>query len=159
MTDFPLTTDDRLLLPYIPPKRRGLLVNAFLEPSRAGVTDPGRIVSAAIVILRRQIQYHGRWATAQSTQDLQTTLLAVLGHPTEALVLAGDLIAYEAFPREAKSQLKFDRSQHSRQAYMSSVAPTEKQMAYLRLGVTTVPKNRWEASQLIDAKVGKGADR
>jgi hypothetical protein len=160
MPNLPLSTDDRPLLPRIPAKRRGPLVNAFLDPIRAGVTDLHEIVSAAVATTRQQIQYYRQWPTPRSTDELQDTILAMLGHPTEALALAAELLAYEVLPHQEKSQLKFERNQRSRQAYMSSVAPTEKQMAYLRrLGVTTVPKNRWEASQLIDAKVGKGADQ
>jgi len=160
MADLSLTTDNRPLLPRIPAKRRGPLVNAFLDPIRADITDPHEIVRVAVTTTRQQIQYYRQWPTPRSTDDLQNILLALLGHPTEALALASELIAYESLPQEAKAQLKFERGQHSRQSYMSSVAPTEKQLAYLRqLGVTTVPANRWEASELIDVHVRKGADR
>jgi hypothetical protein len=160
VAELPLRTDKRPLLPRIPTKRRGPLVSAFLEPIRASVTDPQQIVTAAVATIRRQIQDYGRWMTPQSSDELRATLLAVLGHPTEALALAAELIAYEALPREEKQRLKAERAEQSRQEYMASLPPTDKQLWYPRkLGVAITPSNRWEASTMIDARVGKGGGR
>jgi hypothetical protein len=157
MSDLSLNTAERPLLPRIPVKRRSPVVNAFLEPIRAGVTDPQAIIDAAITILRQQISYHAQSTGTSVNPDLQATVLAVIGHPSEARALAVDLLAYHALPREERERLKTARQAQSRQESMSSLPPTDKQLSYLRaLGVTTMPANRWDASQLLDARIRKG---
>jgi hypothetical protein len=85
----------------------------------------------------------------------------VQGHPSEALALAKEAIEYEQLAPEERSRLKATRAKAGLREFiatkpesMLSKPPTDKQLEYLhKLGVTITPANRWEASQLIDARV------
>jgi hypothetical protein len=156
----------RPLLPYVPQRQRGPLMNLFLEPVRRGMTtDPDVIVTYVIATLREDIQRRGTWNFSSDLTPLHQTLLAVQGHPTEARGLAAEAVAYEQMPERDRAKLKASRRKDILRQFVSTQPtsmlnkpPSEKQLAYLRkLGVREVPANRWDASQLIDAALRKGA--
>jgi hypothetical protein len=160
------TNGVRPLLPYVPQRQRGPLMNLFLEPVRRGITtDPDVIVTYVIATLREDIQRRGTWNFSSDLTPLHQTLLAVQGHPTEARALAAEAVAYERMPERDRAKLRASRRNDMLRQYvatkptsMLSKPPSEKQLEYLRkLGVATAPANRWDASQLIDAALRKGA--
>jgi hypothetical protein len=152
------TPSARPLLPHVPERQRGPLMNRFLElVRRHGITDPKEIVKQVVTGLRQDLQRRGRWYDAADLRPLRETLVAVLGHPTEALALAQEAVAYEQLTPAQKAQHKAERSTHYARASMHGKPPTPKQLSYLNsLGVATAPTDRLEASRLIDGRIGKG---
>jgi hypothetical protein len=157
---------DRPLLPLVPQHQRGPLMNRFLKPVREyGLTDPQDIVKLVIASLKVDIQRRGTWNFASDVTPLQQTLRAVQGHPSEALALAKEAVEYEQLAPDEKARLKATRAKAGLREFiaakpesMLNKPPTDKQLEYLRkLGVATTPTNRWEASQLIDARLRKEA--
>jgi hypothetical protein len=151
----------RPLLPHVPQYQRGPLMNRFLEPVRTQrMTAPATIVQWVIASLQEDLQRRGRWNYASDLQPLRQTLLAMIGHPTEALQLAQEVVAYESMSPEEKEERKAAQAEEGRYKYMATMPPMDKQLGYLKnLGVATAPAHRWEASQLIDARVWKGGGR
>jgi hypothetical protein len=151
----------RPLLPHIPERQRGPLINRFLDPVRTrGIIDATEIVKCVVAGLQQALQRRGRWNTVSDLGTLRDTLLVVLAHPTEALTLAAEAVVYEHLPPSEKAEFKEIRRVSGRQAHMAHLPPTEKQLQYLRrLGVVAVPANRLDASKLIDACVRGGVEQ
>jgi acetyl-CoA carboxylase carboxyltransferase component len=148
---------ERPLLPHIPPRQRGPVMNYFLTPVRAGVMNPAAIVKTVIAHMRADLKRRRQFYANDRLDDFRQALIAVISHPTEALALAQEAVDYHRLPDAERQRLKAERSERHRQEYMASQPPTEKQLAYLRnLGVATAPANRLDASQLIEGRVGKG---
>jgi hypothetical protein len=149
-------TPQRPLLPYVPARYRGPLMNYFLAPVRADVMDPQAIVDEVMRTMRRHLQRRRSWRSVAELDPFRQALLAVMAHPTEALALAQEAVAYHQLPDEELRRRKAAKAQAGREAYMATQPPTERRLDYLRsLGVTTTPPNRLEASQLIEAALAK----
>jgi hypothetical protein len=148
----------RPLLPHIPPPQRGPVMNKFLDPIRtAGVTSPAAIVKRVLATMKQDLQSRASWRAADELEPLHQAIMAIIAHPSEALALAREAIAYEQLPQVEKEKIKAARGERYRQEYMVTVPPTEKQLAYLRsLGVATAPANWLEASQLVDGRLKGG---
>jgi hypothetical protein len=150
----------RPLLPHIPEHQRSPLMNRFLDAIRSrGITTPSEIVKFVVAGLRQDLQRRSRWSHAADLRPLRETLLAVIGHPTEAEALAREAVEYEQLPAAEKERRKAAKAEQGRQTYMATLPPTKKQPNYLRrLGVASAPAHRLEASQLIDARLRKGVE-
>jgi hypothetical protein len=131
-----LTEPDRPLLPHVPEHQRGPLMNRFLDPVRRyGISDPQDIVWLVIASLKVDIQRWGTWNFASDVTPLHQTLSAVQGHPTEALALAWEAVAYEQMPPDERARLKATRANASLREFMASKPesmlnkpPTDKQL-------------------------------
>jgi hypothetical protein len=157
----PFLPSPRPLLPHIPERQRAPLMNRFLDPIRIrGIVEPTETVKCVVAGLQQDLRRRGRWNTASDLGPLRDTRLVVLAYPTEALALAAEAVVYEHLPADEKTELKEIRRVSGCQAHMARLPPTEKQPQYLRrLGVVTVPANRMDASQLIDAHVRRGVEQ
>jgi len=147
------TPTDRPLLPHIPPQLRGPVMNDFLLPVRDGMTDPHQIVREAVASLQRRLRSRGRFAQAVNLDPLRQAIMAIMGHPSEALDLAREAIAWEELPAEEKVRIKAERGERATRTYRHGNPPTPKQLAYLRaLGYGGPPvTTQQQASEAIDA--------
>src|SRR5262249_25041533 len=69
----------------------------------------------------------------------------------EAREYAEYVLQYESLPFEERQKIKSVRSEEHRREYMQKLPPTERQLSYLNvLGCSDIPKDRAEASRLID---------
>jgi hypothetical protein len=145
----------RPLLPHVPLYQRGPLMNRFLAPVREkGIRNPAIIIKAVLATLRHDIHERREW---KADDPLRAVFFAIVGHPSEALALAAEAVAHESMSPEEKEERKAARAEEGRRQYMATMPPTLKQLAYLKnIGVATAPAHRWDASQLIDARVRKG---
>jgi hypothetical protein len=152
---------NRPLFEHLPDRQHGPAFNLFLRPVREGLTtDPAEIVNHVVARLRQDLQRRGWGDMASYLMDRRKVLLAILAHPTEALALAQEAVAYHQLPPHVVAERKAARDAEGRRRYMASQPPTDKQVWYLRkLGVDTIPENRLHASELIDAQVRKGVAR
>jgi hypothetical protein len=150
-----ITAPERPLLPHIPHYQRGPLMNRFLDPIRTkGIRNPATIVKCVLATLRHDLHERREWV---ADDPLRAVFFIVVAHPTEALALAQEAVAYESMSPEEKEERKAARAEESRRQYMATMPPTDKQLAYLtNLGVATAPGHRWNASQLINARLHKG---
>lgn len=139
----------RAWLERFPAARRSGVANMFHFGVRQGHSTPAAVVQQVTHDVKRQLQ--GATDHARETH-LHAILEALQADRQGALAYAETVIAWEHLPHAERQRQKQERARHYEQAYMTTVAPTEKQIVALRfLGYTgDRPANRAEASVLID---------
>lgn len=148
-------------LKQFPQTHTGAVANAFCERFREGNRDVKSLLAAV-----------RRWAVGQGsefgrfTEEYLATqgyangtrayrLLASVVDTEEAEKFAAFIIWRESLPWSEKQRLKQESRAEGRETFvrqaMADKEPTEKQLRYLKsLGVSTVPRTRLEASELIE---------
>jgi len=120
------------------------------------VKNPAQIVQAVLTRLRVDLQRRRQWRSAAGLEPLRQALLAVIAHPSEALQLAEEALAWGQLPRAERERRKAARGEAYRRQYLSALPPTDKQLRFLRsLGHDGPVENRLHASELIDELLAK----
>lgn len=148
-------------LRQFPSTHTGAVANVFCECFRDGNRD---VVSLLVAVKRWAVahdaeggrftkEYQASESYANGAKAYRRLVSAV--ETEEAERFAAFIIWRESLSREEKRRLKEEAEAENRETYirvaMSEKPPTEKQLAYLkRLNVSTVPRTRLEASELIE---------
>jgi hypothetical protein len=151
--------DDRPFLDRVGP-HRSHATNLFLAQARAGVTMPQAIILRVTADLQARIAAARRYGQHDQEQRDQLILDAIYSHVDEARDMAAWAVEWETTPREQREQVKAQRGEQYRHAYMASQPATEKQIGYLRkLGYAGAVNSKAHASELIDGLLSQRGGR
>lgn len=131
------------------PPRRALVANLFCHAVRDGAKSPDAVIEGIRAAIRL------RDAKEAARQGL-VRLHAVLDTPS-ARDFAQRIIERESMPRAERQKEKAKRANIYQKEWMKNQPPTRKQLDYLRiLGCDLIPRNRFEASEIIDERRTRG---
>ncbi|MGI9065899.1 MAG: hypothetical protein ACR2HX_05770 [Pyrinomonadaceae bacterium] len=154
MTDKTHTASDSAKTSYFlerfPLERRSSIANRFFKAAREGGAT-----TIDLVIQQVKADAISRMLFAdRQSWNLEREFLTLL-EGEEVRVYVREVLGREALPPGVKLQLKAERSEQFRREYMKAQEPTERQVRFLKtLGCQTVPLNRLQASELIEAHKG-----
>jgi hypothetical protein len=141
-------------LDQFPADRRSTVANWFHFAVREGARTPAAVVIAVQETVRRRL-------TGES-DPARRAHLATVAHALQqdgALAYAAEVITYEQLPYAERQRVKAERGKPYMVEAMRGKPPTEKQLALLRSkGVSSMPEDRAEASQMIDRLLQGGVD-
>lgn len=123
----------------------------FLRSVRAGERTPDGVAREALNDLRAHLRESLASRVNTDTLALQRLISVVLAHPSEALLLAGEALAWESLPGHERTAIKDARADHYRREWMEAQPPSEKQLAFLKvLGYLGPVQSKQHAGELID---------
>lgn len=132
-----------------PDERRSGLANLFHEATRAGQKTPDLVVQHVQQAVHRGLQ----WSTdPERRAHCHHVLTALTDDRPGVLAYAASLLAWEALPYAEHQRQKQERTANYQQAYMTTLPPTQRQLAFLKNLRDTgpAPAHRAEASAGID---------
>jgi hypothetical protein len=139
-------------LNYFPRNTHSTIINLFCYAVREGCETEMEVLQNVEYQARRR---RGRNNSSCLTDEWIDKLVIQL-LDEEAGNLAAHILWRERLPQDERAKLKAKAGSVHVAAYMAQHPPTEKQLSYLRrLGCKETPKSRQEASEWIDARVGK----
>jgi len=131
-------------------RQRGHIAHIFLEPVRAGLTDPRAIIEAVIEGLQEQSERCRWWGNDQTVERNDQIKKTIHAHPAEAVDFARWAIWWESLSDPEKRRIRAER-------WMSTQLATDKQVKYLRaLDYTGDIESKLQASELIDKLLKEG---
>lgn len=133
-----------------PARNRSLITNQFCEAIRTfNITDVDKLLHCVEIDAMKRL-------TDNQQQEAEQRLLEKLS-TAEAREFAEHVLKRENLPYEERNRLKAESSRDYQRAYMAAQPATAKQLAYLKsLGCQTLPKDKLEASELIERHLTGG---
>lgn len=142
----------RAFLDHFPTEERSLVANVFLAQVRRGACTVRSVLDGVQADCHERQHTGFQWHDDDRVRKADRFLTVLFTHDEDARAFAAYQIWWESLPRAVRDKLKNVRGGLHQEQYLKSVAPTEKQLAYLaslRYGGEP-PASRYEASALID---------